>query len=156
MKSLSEIQLAYIAGFLDGDGCVNAQLVQRKDYRLKFQIRVSITFYQRTEKYWFLLQLQKQVGCGTCRKRNDGISEYTIVGKQSVEPLLQQLHPYLRLKTAQATLVLQICRQLAKKQEIDQFLQLCEQVDKLQSLNYSKNRTITAATVRKVLKQDSP
>ena len=31
---------AYIAGFLDGDGSINAQIVQRNDYVLKFQIRV--------------------------------------------------------------------------------------------------------------------
>ena len=156
MKPLSEKQLAYLAGFLDGDGSINAQLVERVDYRLKFQIRVSITFFQRTDKYWFLLQLKKEIGVGTCRKRKDGVSEYTIVGKQNVQLLLQQLQPYLRLKQPQTTLVLEICQNLAKKQEVDQFLHLCGQVDKLQALNYSKTRKINSEAVRMVLKQDSP
>jgi len=41
--------LAYIAGFLDGDGSIFFQIIPRKDYKQKFQIRSSIAFYQKTE-----------------------------------------------------------------------------------------------------------
>ncbi len=41
---MSDEDKAYIAGFLDGDGSIMAQLVFRKDYRLGYQIRVSIVF----------------------------------------------------------------------------------------------------------------
>ena len=41
--------LAYIAGFLDGDGSIFFQIVPRKDYTRKFQIRSSIAFYQKSE-----------------------------------------------------------------------------------------------------------
>ena len=51
LKRLSPIELSYIAGFLDGDGSIYAQIVKRYDYRLKFQIRVSITFYQKTTQH---------------------------------------------------------------------------------------------------------
>jgi len=51
MKDISEKEKSYIAGFLDGDGCVNAQIVRREDYRLRFQIRVSITFFQKTKRH---------------------------------------------------------------------------------------------------------
>jgi intein-encoded DNA endonuclease-like protein len=43
---MNETILAYIAGFLDGDGSVFFQIVPRKDYVRKFQIRSSIAFYQ--------------------------------------------------------------------------------------------------------------
>jgi len=39
--------LAYIAGFLDGDGSVFFQIVPDKSYRRKFQIRCSIAFHQK-------------------------------------------------------------------------------------------------------------
>jgi hypothetical protein len=55
MKHVSDNEFSYIAGFLDGDGCINAQIVRRKNYKLLFQIRVSITFFQKTSRYWFLL-----------------------------------------------------------------------------------------------------
>ena len=39
LKRLSPMELSYIAGFLDGDGSIYAQIVKRPDYRLRFQIR---------------------------------------------------------------------------------------------------------------------
>ena len=44
---LTETQAAYIAGFLDADGSIITQIVSRKDYVLKFQIRVSVIFIQK-------------------------------------------------------------------------------------------------------------
>lgn len=51
LQKLTKLDYAYIAGFLDGDGSILAQLVRRTDYRLGFQIRVSITFYQKNTRY---------------------------------------------------------------------------------------------------------
>ena len=56
MTHLKNEQKAYIAGFLDGDGCINAQIVKRPDYKLHFQIRVTLTFFQKTKRHWILLQ----------------------------------------------------------------------------------------------------
>ena len=51
LKRLTDIERSYITGFLDGDGSIYAQIVKRSDYRLKFQIRVSISFYQKTTRH---------------------------------------------------------------------------------------------------------
>lgn len=48
---LTKEELNYIAGFIDGDGCILAQIVARKDYKFKFQIRVSIIMYQKTTRH---------------------------------------------------------------------------------------------------------
>ena len=77
---LSEIKKAYIAGFLEVDGCINAQIVKRSDYKLKFQIRVTVTFYQKTSRKYFLLELHKLLNLGVIRHRKDNMSEYTITG----------------------------------------------------------------------------
>jgi hypothetical protein len=147
INQLSKEEISYLAGFIDGDGCINAQIVQREDYKLKYQIRVSITLFQDTKQHWFLLQIQKQIGYGTIRKRGDGISEHAIVGKQSVAEILQLLLPCLRLKRKQAVLVLEICGKLSQKQDPASFLQLCAKADMVGELNYSKKRTITASVV---------
>ena len=47
--SLAKNNWSYLAGFLDGDGSVFFQIVSRPDYKLKFQIRSSIAFYQDTK-----------------------------------------------------------------------------------------------------------
>ncbi len=150
-KTLSESQKAYLAGFLDGDGCINAQLVSRPEYRLKFQIRLSITFFQSTKRYWFLCQWHKLLGCGVLRKRNDGISEYSIVGTANVARICTLLLPYLCLKRRQAELVLQILAKLSRTQDKEEFIALCELADSIGALNDSKKRTITAAVVRQKL-----
>lgn len=149
LKKLTVEESAYIAGFLDGDGCVNAQLVRRKDYILGFQIRVSITFFQKSKNYWFLIWLDKQLDCGYLRNRPDDMSEYAIVGISSVQNLLTQLRPYCKLKKRQISLLLEIIEKMPKsKKDPLSFLKLCEKVDLFAVLNYSKQRKITTDTVR--------
>jgi hypothetical protein len=52
---MTKEELAYIAGFLDGDGCIMLQLIWRHDYKLGYQIRASIVFYQKTQYKNFLV-----------------------------------------------------------------------------------------------------
>jgi hypothetical protein len=71
---------------------------------------------------------------------------------EAVKPLLQKLHPFLRLKQKQANLVIRICEQLSStKGDFLKFLALCELSDQVARLNDSKKRTVTSATVRKTL-----
>jgi len=146
---MSNEEKAYIAGFLDGDGSIMAQLVSRKDYKLGYQIRVSCVFYQKTTHREFLLWLKEQLGYGYVRIRNDGMSEYTIVGLREVEYVLTLLYPFLRLKKALARNVLDLIKQHPpqRKMTASKLVSLSELVDKTASFNYSKKRTITSAVV---------
>ena len=105
---MSNEELAYIAGFLDGDGCVMAQLVRRKDYIYGYQVRVSIVFYQKQNHQEILQWLKGKLKYGYIRQRNDGMAEYTIVGFKEVEAVLKLLEPYLRLKRVLAGKVLKL------------------------------------------------
>lgn len=152
LKKLSSEQKAYLAGFLDGDGSINAQIIRRNDYILKFQIRVSITFFQKTTRYWFLMQLHNLLGMGTLRQRSDGVSEYAIVGISNVANLLKILLPYLKLKKSRAKHLTNIIQCMPNVKNNPQlFLKLCEQVDHFEVLNDSKKREITVQTVRSEL-----
>lgn len=140
---------AYIAGFLDGDGSIMAQLVARKDYKLRYQIRVSIVFYQKTVHQDFLLKLKEQLGYGYVRARNDGMSEYTIVGLREVEYVLTLLYPFLRLKKQLAKDVLSLieAHPSQRKMTVSKLISLSKLVDKTADFNYSKKRTNTSAQV---------
>nr|YP_009773680.1 putative site-specific DNA endonuclease [Uronema confervicola]QIZ74195.1 putative site-specific DNA endonuclease [Uronema confervicola] len=155
MKHLTEIEKAYIAGFLDGDGSINVQIVRRKDYILKFQIRFTITFFQKTTRYWFLVFLQKKLKTGTLKKRNDGVSELCLVGWQTVKLFLLAFKPYIRLKRRQAVLLLKIIDKLPQSKDPQSFLNLCELVDQIAFLNDSKKRIIDSAVVRSELGLDN-
>ena len=51
LQRLSPEELAYVAGFLDGDGSICARIVKRPEYRLQFEIRVSLSFFQKTTRH---------------------------------------------------------------------------------------------------------
>lgn len=151
IQQLSLENKCYIAGFLDGDGCINAQIIRKKDYKLKYQIRVSVTFFQKSTRVSFLEWLKQEIGCGSLRsKPSDGVSEYAIVGVPNVMLLLKELQPMLRVKSEQAKLVLQICEALPsiqKSHNRSEFSELCKIVDLVGALNDSKKRTVTALVV---------
>ena len=140
--------IMYLAGFLDGDGTINAQIVHRKDYKLKFQIRVSISFYQKSIRHSFIEWLHSIISIGVIRKRKDGISEYTITGIKNVRPFLIELYPYLIIKKDQATLLLEIMNEMEKDLDPNSFLELCKKVDLFKDLNDSKKRTINYEVVK--------
>ena len=113
--------LAYIAGFLDGDGSIFFQLVRRKDYGLGFQIRTSIAFYQKTENERTLLWLKDQFSSGYIRRRKTGISDYTIVEPEEVQRVLRLLQPYVRLKSEHVRLGLDILEKLPSADDATKF-----------------------------------
>lgn len=46
-----QIDYAYIAGFIDGDGRLLGQLVKRPENKYQFEIRITINFYQKTLRH---------------------------------------------------------------------------------------------------------
>ena len=134
--------LIYIAGFLDGDGAIIAQLVPRKDYKWKFQIRLSIQFTQLSKRRIYLEKLKDIIGAGYVRNRSDkenGVSDYVITESKSVLTLLKLLQPYLRIKQKQADLSITLIEQLPlAKNDKSKFIELAEIVEQIASLNDTK------------------
>jgi hypothetical protein len=144
--------LAYIAGFLDGDGSIFFQLIRKKDYCFGFQIRASIAFYQKTENERVPLWLKQQFSAGYIRRRKTGISDYTIVEAKEVRRVLELLQPYVRLKKEHVRLGLKILSELPLAGDATKLISLCQLVDRFRDINYSKKRTITSAIVEVHLK----
>ncbi len=144
--------LAYVAGFLDGDGSIFFQLVRKQDYCLGFQIRTSVAFYQKTENEHILLWLKDQFGSGYIRRRKTGLSDYTIVESGEVRRVLTLVQPYVRLKQQHVRLGLEILERLPLTGDAMSMIALCRQVDRFGSINYSKKRTITSEDVERYLK----
>ena len=152
MKKLSIEEKSYIAGFLDGDGSIFAQIVRGSSYKYNFRIRVSIGFYQKKNKHWFMLKLKKLLGgYGYLRIRKDGVSELVISGVGPVKLVLSQIKDFLILKKKNASLILKIIEKKKKVNSEIEFIEVCKLVDQVAELNYSKNRTITSEVVKKSL-----
>jgi hypothetical protein len=151
MRSLDSTEIAYISGFLDGDGSIFFQIISRPDYKLKFQIRSSIAFYQDTKNKEILEWLKEVFEVGYIRHRKTGISDYTIVEPKEVKKILELLKPYVKLKKKQVELGIEILKKLESKKSEENLLEICKLVDKFKELNYSKKRTMTYEVVKESL-----
>jgi len=154
MINISEHEKAYIAGFLDGDGCIMFQLVRRKDYVYGYQVRASIVFYQKEKHIDHLKWLKKKFDdIGYIRRRKDGMAEYTIVGLSQTIPIMHLLRPHVRLKKKHIDVALKIAKLLPRYQRLDDklLLKVSSLVDIFGSLNYSKKRRNTSEQLKAFL-----
>lgn len=96
--------------------------------------------------------MKEQFGVGYIRHRETGISDYTVVGHAEVGKLLKLLQPYVKLKSPQVALGLEILEKL-EAPSLEGFLEACKLVDEFGELNYSKKRTITCEVVEEELRK---
>ena len=102
MGSQSKINLAYIAGFLDGDGSLMLQVKKRKDGKLKRRFMATICFYQDSRHERTLSWIHKVLEIGYISRRNDGITELRINGVKQIKDILEKLMPFIKFKRKQA------------------------------------------------------
>lgn len=107
--------LAYIAGFLDGDGSLMLQVKKRKDGKMGWRFMSTISFYQDSRHSQPLIWIRKQLGIGYLSNRKDGISELRINGFAQTERIIEQLLPYIRFKKVQAKMMLKAAKILSKR-----------------------------------------
>ena len=170
MKLLYLTDLAYIAGFLDGDGSIIAQFVPRNDYKWGYQIRLTIQFTQKSTRRIYLQKLLDLTGVGYIRNRGEeksqvwqatpaetakpslAVSDLVITDVKHVHAFLKQLQPYLKIKQKQANLALRLIEQMPlAKNSLEKFIENVKLVDQISALNDSKSRQITGDIVMKHL-----
>ena len=132
--------MAYIAGFLDGDGSLMLQIKKRKDVRNGIRFMATVCFYQDSRHKDPLSWIQSQLGAGYLSHRKDGISELRINGFKQVKQILFELMPFIRFKKIQAEALLTACtllegRRLSYLNESELRL-LVDCIVKIQSSNY--------------------
>ncbi len=152
--SRSKCDIAYIAGFLDGDGSIMLQIKKRKDTARGFRFMATICLYQDTRHEQPLHWVREVLGIGYVARRNDSISELRINGFRRVRDILTHLQPYVRFKQAQVRAMIKATDTLATipfSQLTDaQIIDLVELVLTVQNENYSAQRKRTKS---KLLKQ---
>ena len=141
LSKVNSEKLAYIAGFLDGDGSIMLQMHRRKSGKDVFRIKTVICFYQDSKHLKEVEWIKEVLGCGYIYTRNDHICELRIEGFQRVFGTLLKLQPHLRFKRKQVKLMLdlipKIQRKVVSKEEIIIWIQ------KMRDYNYfSSQRNI--------------
>ena len=155
MGSRSNIDLAYIAGFLDGDGSLMLQIKKRADGKSKIRFMATICFYQDTRHQKDLLWIQKVLSKGFLSKRNDGMSELRINGYATVGEILKKLIPNIRFKKIQAKALFESCTILSKTKfsmlDRKQLTKLVDLILVIQNENYVTKKKRTRSELFQIL-----
>ena len=147
----------YIAGFIDGDGSLFARIVPEKN-NIKYKIIVSVGFYQDKKHIYFLKEIKKLFnGRGCLRVRSkEHMADFQISDKKYIKLFLTKIYPYLKIKSPQAKIILQIIKDYEDLKNIKNlnqkqaaFLEVCKKIDKVAFLNDSKKRVHTYDSVKK-------
>ena len=150
-----KFELAYIAGFLDGDGSLMLQLKRRSDSKRAIRFMTTICFYQDTRHKKTLYWIKKVLGIGYISTRNDGMTELRINGYKQIGEILKSLRPYIRFKKLQAHALLQACEILSNtkfnKLTRKQLTKLVNLILVIQSENYITKKKKTKSELHKVL-----
>lgn len=153
--SRSKTDLAYIAGFLDGDGSLMLQVKKRKDGRLKRRFMTTICFYQDTRHEKNLHWIKKILGIGYIHHRNDGMTELRINGYSRVREILEALLPYIRFKKIQCKTLIKSCLLLegtiGNMLDRRQLIKLVKYILVIQNENYVTKRKKTEDELLKLL-----
>lgn len=151
MGSHTKTQIAYIAGFLDGDGSLMLQIKRRNDNgRSRFM--ATICFYQDSRHEKPLFWIREILGIGYVSKRNDGITELRINGYKQVEKILKLLVPFIQFKQVQAETILKAIS-LLKKEELkpEDYRKLVDYMLIIQNENYGTKKKRTKRELLRVL-----
>ena len=155
MGSRTKIDLAYIAGFLDGDGSLMLQIKRRKDGNTKFRFMSTICFYQdsRHEKplYW----IKRVFRIGYLSRRNDGMSELRINGFRQVRDIIKDLLPFIKFKKEQAAACFKAAVLLSKKISehltTSELRKIVKYILIIQNANYITKKKKTKKELMKIL-----
>lgn len=145
-NKLKRDTLIYLAGFIDGDGSLLAQIIYRKDYKYKFQIRVSISFHQHKKRAWFLRWVGKQLDYGTLSKRKSSKWDWTIVEDDVVKDLILEILPFLKIKRKLGHIIIDIIDSKKRVETKADLLKVMKLVDETANHTDSKIRIWTSLT----------
>lgn len=99
----SEVDVAYVAGLIDGDGCIRFQ--SRKKGRRRRQPEVSVSNNCLDVLKWLEERFGGRIYCERRRGRRLSYS-WRVFRKDEVRRLLVKVLPYLKVRRRQAELVL--------------------------------------------------
>ena len=133
-------ELAYIAGFLDGDGSLMLQLKPRKFVSFGFRVRTIICFYQDKRNKQGLLWIRNKLKVGYLSKRDDDMFELRLEGHKRVKSILEKLYPFIIFKKEQCKLILKAIKLMEKKLTPEKLLEICKISDEISSINYATTR----------------
>jgi hypothetical protein len=104
-KTLSEVNRAYLAGLVDGDGAIMACIERHPEKKFRFRVRINIKISQNEDR--ILRWCKRITGFGHIR-HNRTQYEWVSCDQKEIRKFLIFLLPYLKVKKSQAKLAIRI------------------------------------------------
>ena len=104
-KTFSEVNRAYLAGLVDGDGAIMACIEKHPEKRFRFRVRINIKVSQNEDR--ILRWCKRITGFGHIR-HNRTQYEWVSSDQEEIRKFLIFLLPYLKVKKSQAKLAIKI------------------------------------------------
>jgi hypothetical protein len=139
----SEVDLAYVAGLVDGDGAIMAIIEPHDEKKFRFRVRVVLKVTQKYEKD--LVFLIKLFGCGGVRQ-NRSTFDWILRDQRSLKDILARLLPYSRSKRQQIKLALRIlATDIVSRKDLLRVARLADTLSafNIRSNNRRKNYAVT-------------
>ncbi len=109
--NISMSEAAFVAGFLEGDGCISAKISPTSG---SYRVRLIISFTQLTKNKVVLEYIQKLIGGKIMNYPSRNMSELTIFDRGKVFEVLNVIFPFLVSKKKQAKIGLEVIAILNK------------------------------------------
>ena len=142
---VSDTEAAFIAGFLEGDGCISAKIGPTSG---SYRVRLVISFTQLTKNKIVLEYIQKLIGGSIINYPSRNMSELTIFDRGKVFEVLNVIYPFLVSKKKQAEIGLEVIAVLNKSKRgalrnSNDLLKAVKLAEDIRDLNSNrKNKTV--------------
>ena len=140
-----EVDHAYLAGLIDGDGCIMATIERHSEKKFGFRVRVEVKITQKESD--LLKLLRSFYGIGVVSK-NRTTFDWIVRNKTHVNEILNIIGPYTKAKTKQVEYARQILSLSDSSKE--GLLKMARLADALSKFNVrSRNRRLNHASMIK-------
>jgi len=144
-KKFAEVERAYLAGLIDGDGCIMATIEKHREKKFGYRIRIELKVTQKESNLLEWLFQRYQRGRVT---QNRSTFDWIVRDKIDARYLLEFIRPYTKSKREQVDIALQILAMSDSTRA--QLLKMARLADALSKFNVrSKNRRKNYATMIK-------
>src|SRR3989338_6496321 len=146
-KGCSEVERAYIAGFLDADGAIMAVIERHREKRHGFRVRVALKVTQHDRKILDWIQCTLRVGIVRANRLGDTRQTFDlhVRDRTAVRGVLVTLLPHLRVKRRQADIALRILDQtIESKQDLIRVARLADALSRFNVRSKSRRKNFVS------------
>lgn len=108
---ISPVDSAWLAALIDGEGCIRGSAIKKEDHADNFHISITVVMKdkQACEKAY------RVAGCGVFKYLESRNMWSWVVRDREAENVLKYVYPYLVIKSRQASLAVELCRDLRER-----------------------------------------